>query len=284
MEEIVYLDGSFLPRSEAKISPFDHGFLYGYGLFETMRAYNGHLPFLERHLARLEGSAQLLGLASGLAGFNLEGGCRETLRVNGLRDARLRLTVSGGEGEMVPDPSIRQRSTVLIVAQSYTPPPPETYEQGFRAVVASLRRNSQSPLSRVKSTNYLESLLARRQAKAAGADEAIFLNDRGFLAEASTSNIFLVVGGVLLTPPLDSGILPGITRQAVLDLAPPLGVTAKEQETKLKDLFEAEEAFLTNSLLEIMPLTGVEERPIGERKPGPVTSRLMAAYSKLVER
>ena len=219
-----------------------------------------------------------------MAGFNLERGCQETLRVNGLRNARLRLTISGGEGEMVPDPSTCQRLTVFIVAQSYTPPPPETYKKGFRAVVASLRRNSQSPLSRVKSTNYLESILGRRQAKAAGADEAIFLNDRGFLAEASTANIFLVVRGVLFTPSLDSGILPGITRQAVLDLAPSLGIAAKEQETRLKDLFEAEEAFLTNSLLEIMPLTGVEERPIGQRKPGPVTRRLMAAYSKLVER
>ncbi len=283
MEEIVYLDGSFLPRSAAKISPFDHGFLYGYGLFETMRAYNGHIPFLDRHLARLERSAQLLGLASKLAGYNLERGCRETLRVNGLRDARLRLTVSGGEGEMVPDPSTCRRSTVLIVAQSYTPPPPQTYKKGFRAVVAALRRNSQSPLSRIKSTNYLESLLAKVEAKAAGADEAIFLNDRGFLAEASTSNIFLVVGGVLLTPPLMSGILPGITRQAVLELAPYQGITVKEQEVKLKDLFEAEEAFLTNSLLELMPLTEVEERPIGRRKPGTVTRRLMTAYKQLVE-
>lgn len=282
MGEIVYLNGSLLPREKAAISPFDHGFLYGYGLFETMRAYSGRLFRIGRHLERLGRSAALFGFAEGLAAFDLERACYETLRANGLGDARLRLAVSIGEGEATPDPPSPPRPTVFILARSYTPPPAETYRKGFEAVVSSIRLNSQSPLSRLKSANYLVNVLARREARAAGAEEALLLNERGLLAEGATSNVFLVRGGTLITPEEGSGLLAGITREAVLELAPSLGIKAVEGEVTPEELLQANEAFLTNSLWEIMPLTRVGGQSLGPV--GPVTARLMDAYKGIVRR
>jgi branched-chain amino acid aminotransferase group I len=284
MEEIVYLNGSLIPRSKAWISAFDHGFLYGYGLFETMRAYGTHTFRLGRHLARLTQAAEVLGLASKLDTFDLERATRDTLSANDLKDGSIRLTVSGGEGEMVPDPSTCRYPTVFIAARGYTPYPIQVYKRGFRAVLSSLRRDSQSPLSRIKSANYLINVLAKMEARASGADEALLLNELGFLAEGSTCNLFLVAGDILFTPSLKSGILPGITREAVLEMASGLGIEAREQKITLSELFEADEAFLTSSLLEIMPLTGLDGKPIGKAKSGAVTERLMAAYKELVER
>ena len=283
MAEIIYLSGRLIPRSRARLSPFDHGFLYGYGLFETMRAYHGDIFRLDRHLSRLYRSAEVLGLASGLAAFDLEAACRETLGANRLKEARLRLTVSAGEGDIIPDPASCSSPTVLVTARSFTPPGAQEYERGFKAVLSSLRCDSQSPLSRLKSTSYLASIIARREARAAGGDEAIVLNEKGCLAEGSTSNIFLVSQGVLVTPSLESGILPGITREAVLEIARSLNIAAAEREVELTELTQAEEAFVTSSLLEIMPLTWFDGRPIGTGKPGGLTRKLMVAYRKLVE-
>lgn len=297
MMEIVYLDGRLLPRSEAKLSPFDHGFLYGYGLFETMRAYGGHIFRLDRHIARLRDSAEALGLAydliDGGARQSLESACAAVLEANKLRDARLRLTISAGEGDMTPNPGTCSRPTVLVTARELTPLPPHKYESGFRATLSSLRRNSRSPLSRLKSTCYVENVLARMEARAAGCDEAIMLNERGYLAEGSTANIFLVgkvlslrgrgQARVLITPSLESGVLPGITREAVLEIAQTLNIEPVEREVELRDLVEAEEAFATNSILEIMPLTRFDGQPIGSGKPGQLTGELALAYRRLVD-
>jgi len=282
MEEVIYLNGYIIPRSQARISPFDHGFLYGYGLFETMRAYDGCIFRLERHLARLRHGAEIIGLASKLASFDLEAACQEILSLNGLKEARLRLTITAGEGDMVPEPATCAGITVLVMARNFVPLPLQKYEWGFKSVLSSLRRNSQSPLSRLKSTCYLENILARTEAKAAGADEAILLNERGYLVEGSTSNIFLVSQGVLITPSLGSGILVGITREAVLELARALAIKIEEREVELKELAEADEAFITNSILEIMPLTCFAGKTIGTGEPGQLTKTLMAAYRKLV--
>lgn len=287
MDQIVYLNGTLLSRNQAKISPFDHGFLYGYGIFETMRAYSGCIFRLQKHLDRLTRSARLLGLP--LDAFDLEQACKDTLRANNLEDARIRLTVSMGEGEGTPDPPPHPKPTVLIVATSYTPLSYETCQNGFKAIVSSIRQNSQSPLSRMKSANYLNNLLARKEARGGGADEALMLNERGFLCEGSTSNIFLVSRGSLITPNEESGCLPGVTRQAVIELALELGVSVAQREIPLEELLQAEEAFLTSSLLELMPLIGVDGKPIGgegekERKRGKITERLMIAYSELVAR
>ncbi len=288
MAEIIYLNGQLIPRSKAKLSPFDHGFLYGYGLFETMRAYNGHIFRFDRHLARLRHSAQSLGLTHSILNVvegkqSLETACMETLEANKLKDARLRLTVSAGEGDMTPDPSTCPSPTVLITARNLIPLPPEKYESGFKAALSPLRRNSQSPLSRLKSTCYTENILARMAARAAGCDEAILLNERGYLAEGSTTNIFLANNGELITPSLESGVLPGITREAVLEMARASNIKTMERQVELKELIVAEEAFVTNSILELMPLTWFEGKLIGTGKPGQLTKELLTAYRKLVD-
>ena len=282
MTEIIYLNGNLTPRSEAKLSPFDHGFLYGYGLFETMRAYNGYIFRLDCHLARLRRSAESLGLAHKVVEFDLETACQETLKANELKEARLRLTITAGEGDMTPDPSTCSSLTILVTAKDLIPLPHQKYEQGFKAVLSSLRRDSQSPLSRLKSTCYVNNILAKMGAKAAGCDEAILLNERGHLAEGSTSNIFLVSNGELFTPSLESGVLPGITREAVLEIAQASDIKTVEREIELKELTEAEEAFITNSVVEIMPLTWFDGKPIGSGMAGQLTKKLMAAYKELV--
>jgi len=289
MAEIIYLNGRLIPRSKAKLSPFDHGFLYGYGLFETMRAYQGHIFRLDRHLARFRRSAQSLGLTHSILNAvegrqSLEDACLTTLEANKLKDARLRLTVSTGEGDMTPDPGTCSNPTVLVTAQNIVSLPSEKYESGFKAALSSLSRNSQSPLSRLKSTCYMENILARMAARAAGCDEAILLNEQGYLAEGSTTNVFLARNGELITPSLESGVLPGITREAVLEIAQAANIKTIERQVELKELIEAEEAFITNSILELMPLTCFDAKPLGTGKPGQLTKELLAAYRKLVDK
>ena len=288
MAEIIYLNGQLIPRFEARLSPFDHGFLYGYGLFETMRAYNGHIFRLDSHVTRLRCSAESIGLTHNILTTDegtqsLKAACMATLEANKLKDARIRLTVSAGEGDMTPDPGTCPSPTILITAQNLVPLPPEKYETGFKAALSSLRRNSQSPLSRLKSTCYMENILARTAARAAGCDEAIFLNEQGYLAEGSTTNVFLVSRGELITPCFESGVLPGITRDAVLEIARASHLKATERWVQLNELIEAQEAFLTNSILELMPLVSVEGRTIGTGKPGKLTGDLLFAYRKLVD-
>jgi branched-chain amino acid aminotransferase group I len=287
MDEIVYLNGRLIPRFEAKLSPFDHGFLYGYGLFETMRAYKGHIFRLDSHLTRLRCSAESIRLTHDILTTDegkqsLKAACVATLEANRLKDARIRLTVSAGEGDMTPDPSSCPYPTSLITVRNLHPIPPEKYEEGYKATLSSLRRNSQSPLSRLKSTCYMENVLARTAARVSGYDEAIVLNEQGHVAEGTTTNIFLVANGELITPSLESGVLPGITREAVLEMARIAGITAIERLVKSEELLEAQEAFLTNSILEVMPLVSVEGKPIGAGKPGKMTKDLLAAYRKLI--
>jgi branched-chain amino acid aminotransferase len=284
MKEIIYLNGDLIPRSQAKISPFNHGFLYGYGLFETMRAYGGSIFRLDRHLARLHEAAETLGIASELAAFDLGKACHDVLKANKLAEARIRLTATAGEGDMVPNPDTCRGVTIFIAAQKLIPPPPESYKRGYSAILSSYRRNSRSPLSGLKSTSYLENFLARQEARAAGVNEVVLLNEKGFVAEGSSTNIFLVNGETLITPSIESGVLPGITREAVLELAQTIGIMSPVRQVELGELIEADEAFLTSSTIETMPLTRLDDKPIGSGKPGPVTRQLMSSYQELVAR
>ncbi|MFC2042358.1 aminotransferase class IV [Chloroflexota bacterium] len=288
MEEIVYLNGSLVPRSQARISVYDQGFLYGFALFETMRAYHGRIFLLERHMKRLRESDETIGLGSQLANAGLAEACVETLKANRLQDARLRLTVSRGEVDAFPGIGANIVPTILVTAKSYSPLPQEVYEAGFKAVVSSLCRCSQSPLSRLKSANYLTSILAKMELERVGLDEALLLNENGYLTEGSISNVFFVVSNSLVTPSLESGILPGITREVVIELARAMGVRVSEGEVKLADLGRFGEAFLTNSVMEIMPLVevnhGTEKIIIGDGRPGEITRRLLAAYKEMVAR
>jgi len=282
MEEIIYLNGGLIHSSQANISPFDHGFLYGYGLFETMRAYNGSVFRLDRHLARLHHAARTLGLARKLKTFDLEKACHDVLKANNLAEARLRLTVTAGEGDITPNPGTCGDVTVFVVARKLVPLPPKNYQRGYTAILSAYRRNSQSPLSRLKSTCYLENVFARQEARAAGADEAVLLNEGGFVAEGSSTNVFLVSCQMLITPSTESGALPGITREAVLESAKSMEIMVVVKHVELGELLTAREVFLTNSVLEIMPLTRLDNKPIGSGKPGTLTQKLMSAYRELI--
>lgn len=282
-EDTVYLNGALLPRSRTAISPFDHGFLYGYGVFDTLRTYGGRFFRLSAHLERLYRSLEALGIACPLDAAGMESALFETVRANGLKEARVRLTVSAGEGEAAPEP-FPTTPTVLITTHPLTPLPAEAYQRGYWAITATTRANSASPLCGVKSCNYLNFLLARRQAREAGAHEALLLNEKGFLSEGSFTNLFLISGSVLVTPDLASGPLPGVTRGVVLELSRGLGISVSEQPVAPAELSAASEAFLTSSILEVMPLTRVDGRPIGEGRPGAVALRLMAAYRQAVAR
>jgi len=286
--ELVYLNGKFVLHSEAKVPVSDFGFLYGYGLFETMRAYRGKIFLLDRHIRRLLISAREIGIDSVLTQSGLEKACNDTVGANRLQEARVRLTVTKGTPDAFPGVNTKSAPTVLVTARKYEPLPVSVYEKGFKALISTWRRDSQSPLSRLKTTNYLLSLLAKVEAEAAGMDEALLLNERGSIAEGSISNVFFVGSG-LVTPSVERGILPGIARQVVMELAEGLGMKVVEKEMKIADLSQFSEAFLTNSVMEIMPLVEIRDREgavikIGSGKPGKVTQRLMAAYREMVER
>lgn len=289
MEEIVYLNGNLIPRSQARVSVFDHGFLYGFGLFETMRAYHGTIFLLDRHLKRLLDSAVTIGLRTGLVSIDLAKACTDTLQANALQEARLRLTVSRGEAASFPGSGSDVTPTALVTATGYSSMPAQTYDKGFKAGVSSFRRYSQSPLSNLKSTNYLLSVLAKMEAEAAGLDESLLLNEHDFITEGSISNVFLVADSGLITPPAESGILPGVTRQVVLELAGVLDIDVREVDIRLEDLGHFDEAFLTNSVMELMPLVEVRDKAgkvmiIGSGRPGKITRKLIVAYREMVKR
>jgi branched-subunit amino acid aminotransferase/4-amino-4-deoxychorismate lyase len=206
----------------------------------------------------------------------------DTVKANGFAQTRVRITVSIGEGAMTPDLRSCTAPTVLVLAGEYHPFSADKYGQGFKTVVSGIRRNSQSPVTYMKSANTMESMLARQEARAAGMDEALFTNERGYVTEASGSNVFLVKDGVITTPRLKNGLLPGITRAALFEAAESSGLIVKESNVPLTQLMDAAEAFLTNSLIEVMPITEVDSRAIGNGRPGIVTRQLMDAYRGLV--
>jgi branched-chain amino acid aminotransferase len=280
MEEIVYLNGTLVPRSQAKVSVLDYGFLFGYGLYETIRAYRDKVFRLGKHLERLQDSAEKFGIRLDIP--VVRQAVLDTVRANGFIDTRIRITVSIGEGTMTPDLRSCKTPTVLVLAGDYHPFTMEKYEQGFRTVVSAIHRNSRSPVTFMKSANTMESMLARQEARDAGVDEALFLNEKGYLTEASGSNVFLVKNSVLKTPRMASGILPGVTRVVVFELAAQLGITVREVNVRLEEILSADEAFLTNSMIEVMPLTEVNKKPIGSGKPGIITQQLMQAYQEMV--
>ncbi len=282
MTEYAYLNGELVPVDEARISVLDYGFLFGYGLYETLRGYEGKLFRLDDHLMRLNDSARTLGIALDVR--TLREAALRTVRANCYPQTRVRITVTLGKGTMTPDIRSCATPTVLILAGEYHPFPQTRYEQGYNAVVSSIRRNSRSPVTLMKSANSLENMLARQEARHIGADEALFINDRGHLTEASGSNVFFVNEGIIATPRLKAGILPGVTRAAVFEVAKSEALILRQINILPHAIFEAEEAFLTNSLIEVMPLTVVDGTPIGDGKPGVVTRQLMDSYRDLVKR
>ena len=271
----VWLDGALVPRAEARVSIDDLGFLYGAACFETMRAFNGVVFRLERHFDRLEAGLARLGVvAPGRAA--LRAAIEATLAANALREARIRLTVSAGRGQGRPDLASAEAPTVLIVAE---PAPPEL--PPARLLVASHRLDAGRALATAKTANYLLSLVALAEARAAGCDEALMLNHAEEIAEGATSNVFLVVGGALVTPRIEDGPLPGVTREVVLECAARLGLAAEERATGLHALSAADEVFLTNSIVGLRPVASVLDWWDAPALPGLVTSALTREYAAL---
>ena len=286
-EQVCWLNGELAKVSEARISPLDRGLLYGDGLFETMRAYGGVIFRLAAHVERLLQAAKALGFPFALDAAMLAEACQEVVGANDLTDAYVRLTITRGVGGLPGELDASREPTILAIAREYHGYPSELYERGMNAAVASVRRNASSVLSRVKSLNYLDNALARAQAAERGADEALLLDSESKVVEGSASNLFIVprvgrASSPTLTPPVSAGVLPGITRECILELCAELDIDSAEESFTLDALLAAEEAFLTNSLMEVMPLTRVDGMPVRGGIPGRVTKSLMQAYGRLV--
>ncbi len=280
---LVYLNGHFVAKEQAQISVFDHGFLYGDGIYETMRAYEGKIFLLNKHLARLKHSAEAISLKLPLSAGKIGDALNESLRVNNLREAYVRLHISRGPGEIGLDPALCAAPTMVIITKPFHDYPAAYYERGVSVAIVKTRRNHPLALPpSIKGTNFLNNILAKIEAIKAHAYEGIMLNWEGYVAEGTISNIFLVKRGVLSTPRLDTGILKGVTRDLVLGLARRNKIPVTEAMLRPKDLVSADECFITNTTMEIMPVTTIDKKPIGKGIPGPVTAALHQTYQKEV--
>ncbi len=278
---LIYLNGKFVPEEQATVSVFDHGFLYGDGVFEGIRAYDGRVFRLEDHVKRLFDSAQAIMLNIPLTEDEMCQAILETLKKNNLRDAYIRPIVSRGYGDLGLDPNKCPKPSVIIIAVEWGAMYGDLYEVGLTAVSVSVRRNSPDSLPpNIKSLNYLNNILAKIEANIKGGNEAIILDSRGLVSEGSGDNIFVIKDGQISTPHTINN-LKGITRAAVMDLAEIRGNPIQEKELGLFDLYTADEVFVTGTAAEVAPVTKVDGRIIGTGKPGPITKELMAAFKEL---
>jgi branched-subunit amino acid aminotransferase/4-amino-4-deoxychorismate lyase len=282
VREWVSLNGRLMPAEHAQVSVFDSGFMQGVGLFETLRAYAGRAFRLDRHLARLINSARQLGWTVLPDEDDLRENVEQVVGATEQEDARVRLTVT--TGTLRPTEQDTPELTVVATASPGAKYPPECYIQGVTVLVSDYRQGQHDPTAGHKTTSYFSRLASLREAHAQGAFEALWFTYDQHLAEGAISSVFIVEDERLLTPPLDTPVLPGITRATVIELAVELGVPVREQTLTIKELLEADEAFLTNSLMELVPVVRVEREPIGSEKPGETTRQLYEAYRALVER
>ncbi len=279
----VYLDGKFVDSGEAKVSVFDHGLLYGDGVFEGIRLYGGNIFRLEEHLERLEYSAKAIMLDLPLTREQLRWATCETCRQNGLTDAYIRLVVTRGPGDLGLAPWLCPKPSIFIIASKISLYPKEYYDNGLSIVTVPTRRISPAALPpTIKSLNYLNNILGKLEAKQFGALEAIMLNDQGYVAECTADNVFIVHKGEIITPPSSQGALKGITRSAILDIAKDGGIPLREVDMTRYDIWCADECFLTGSGAEVIPVVKLDGRTIGNGKPGPVTQRVLGAFRQRV--
>jgi branched-chain amino acid aminotransferase len=279
----IYLDGKFVDAAEAKISVFDHGLLYGDGVFEGIRLYQGNVFRLEEHLERLEYSAKAILLKIPLTRKEMSDAVCETCRQSGLRDGYIRLVVTRGVGDLGLSPWLCPKPSVFIIADKIALYPAEHYTTGLSIVTVPTRRvNSAAFSPAIKSLNYLNNILAKIEAKQFGALEAIMLNDQGYVAECTGDNIFIVHKGEILTPAASQGALKGITRGAIFDIAQEIGVPIREVDLTRYDFWNADECFLTGTAAEVVPVVKLDGREIGTGKPGPVFTRILAAFRRRV--
>lgn len=278
----IFLDGKYVEESEAKVSVFDHGLLYGDGVFEGIRVYSGKIFRLEQHLDRLNASAKAIMLQVPMTKQALTEACCETCRQNKITDGYIRLVVTRGVGYLGLNPFKCKSPTVFIIAATIELYPEEVYRKGLNLVTAGTVRTSPAALSpAIKSLNYLNNIMAKIEAVNAGANEALMLNAEGHVAECTGDNVFIVRGGKVETPPVSAGALIGITRGVVMELAGKLGIAAKESNMTRYDLMTADECFLTGTAAEIVPVATLDARPIGNGKPGALTLKLTEEFRKL---
>ena len=278
----IYIDGEFYEKENAKISVFDHGLLYGDGVFEGIRFYNGGVFRLQEHIDRLYDSAHAICLKVGLDKQALTEALLQTIRLNELRDGYVRLVVTRGCGDLGLNPALCPRATVFIIASKITLYTEEKYEKGLEVVTCATRRIPHGALSpMVKSLNYLNNVMAKIESQQAGAGEGLMLNEQGFVSECTGDNIFTVKKGIIYTPPISSGALSGVTRNVVFEMAAELGITILEPNMTRYDIFTADECFLTGTAAEIIPAVKLDTREIGSGTPGPLTRKLIARFREL---
>lgn len=275
----IYINGKYYDKENAKISVYDHGLLYGDGVFEGLRSYHGKVFRLEQHLDRLWASAKAILLTIPMTKPDMAKAVIDTLAKNGIKDGYVRLVITRGAGTLGLDPNRCSDPQIIIIADHIALYPKELYENGLEIVTASTIRNHPQALSaRIKSLNYLNNIMAKIEGLQAGCQEALMLNHLGHVAECTADNIFLVKGGQLFTPPLDAGILEGITRDAIIDLAKEAKIVVREETLTRHDAYTADEVFLTGSGAEVIPVVKIDARIIGDGKPGPVTKELTKRF------
>jgi branched-chain amino acid aminotransferase len=278
----VWINGKLFDKADAKISVFDHGLLYGDGIFEGIRVYNGKVFRLREHIERLYESARHIVLEIPLNRERMTEAVLETVKVNDKRDGYIRLVVTRGAGSLGLDPGRTSDPQVIVIVDDISLYPSEYYEKGLEVITASIIRNHPNALNpRIKSLNYLNNILAKIEAVRAGCQEAIMLNHIGEVAECTGDNLFLVKRGVLRTPPLAAGILEGITRNAVLELAHAAKIPVQEMALTRHDVYSADECFLTGTAAEVVPVVLCDGRPIGNGKPGPIARQLRERFHQL---
>jgi branched-chain amino acid aminotransferase len=278
----IYIDGKFYSEANAKISVFDHGLLYGDGIFEGIRFYNGRVFRLEEHLLRLWDSARSICLEIPMTMRDMTEAVLETIRQNHLRDGYIRLLVTRGIGNLGLNPTQCKSPSVIIIVATIALYHEDFYRKGLTIVTCATRRSNPAALNpAVKSLNYLNNVMARIEANLAGADEALMLNDAGNVAECTADNVFIIKHGQIFTPPVAAGALRGITRSVVFEIAAELGVKVRETDITRHDLFVADECFLTGTAAEIVPVVKADGRSIGNGKPGPITARIIARFREV---
>ena len=278
----IFINGTLYDKENAKISVYDHGLLYGDGVFEGIRAYGGKVFRLHEHLVRLWNSAKAICLAIPMSPSEMEKAIYATLAANDLKDAYIRLVVTRGAGSLGLDPNRTSDPQVIIITDKNVMYPEEYYQNGLSIVTASTIRNHPAALSpRIKSLNYLNNIMAKIEGLQAGCVEALMLNHKGEVAECTGDNIFLVRGGDILTPPIDAGILEGVTREAVIELARTDNLIVREIPLTRHDVYIADECFLTGTAAEVIPVVKVDNRQIGDGKPGAITRELIRKFREL---
>lgn len=278
----IYIDGQFFSEEEAKVSVFDHGLLYGDGVFEGIRFYNGKVFCCDEHLERLYYSARAILLEIPLEVEELKKALLETVQRNQLSDGYVRLIITRGKGSLGLNPSSCPKPTVIIIASTIALYPKESYEKGLMVITCATRRMAPGALSpMIKSLNYLNNVMARLEAVHAGADEGLLLNEQGFIAECTADNIFTITKETLMTPPTSSGALAGISRAVAMRLALDIGLKVKEVPMTCYDVYTADECFLTGTAAEIVPVVSLDRRKIGSGQPGTITKKLMKQFHEL---